>query len=358
MRPALSQATGVGIYLQNLVRSLSEIDSQNEYHLFYSSWKERAPQIDYGKNFIIHDQRWPVSVLNFAWHRLNWPPVDWLVRSELDVVHSPGPLLTPSSNAHQITTVMDLYFYFHPEDTLGEIRRDYKALVQKHSQKSDAIIAISEHTRQILIDRLNIHPSRVYMIRLAADPFFSESVPDERAKEILQRLGVMRPYFLFVGGYDPRKNLPVLLEAFESMEEKDGQLVITGPRRWPEPEIKNPEHVIRLGYVSREELRVLYRESVALVMPSKEEGFGIPPLEAMASGTAVIGSDLSVFHEVCGDSFYPVPSNNVEAIRQAMRLMLLRPERRSKLVQLGYQRAKKFSWNETAEKTLELYKSL
>ena len=358
MRPALSQATGVGIYLRNLVRALSEIDTQNEYHLFYSSWKEDAPKANYGKNFVIHNQKWPVRVLNFAWHRLGWPPVDWLIRSEMDVVHSPGPLLTPTSNAHQITTVMDLYFYFYPEDTLGEIKRDYKSLVEKHSLRSDAIIAISEHTRQILIDRFEIHPSRIYLIRLAADPYFSEAVPSESTKKILGKLGVQQPYFLFVGGYEPRKNLQTALEAFHLLNEKDSRFVVVGPTRWPAPAMKNPEQTIQLGYVSQEELRALYRESVALVMPSREEGFGIPALEAMASGTAVIGSDLPVFHEICGDSFYPVPSNNVEAICQAMRLMLHLPERREKLVELGFERVKNFSWNETAQKTLELYGSL
>jgi glycosyltransferase involved in cell wall biosynthesis len=358
MRPALSQATGVGIYLQNLVRALSEIDTQNEYHLFYSSWKEDAPRTNYGKNFIVHNQKWPVRVLNFAWHRLGWPPVDWLIRSEMDVVHSPGPLLTPTSNAHQITTVMDLYFYFYPEDTQSEIKRDYKALVQKHSSKADAIIAISEHTRQILIDRFGIHPSQIYLIRLAADPYFSEKVPAESTNIILERMGVTKPYFLFVGGYEPRKNLANALDAFYLLNEKDCKLIVVGPTRWPAPPIKNPQQVIQLGYVSREDLRALYRESIALVMPSKEEGFGIPALEAMAAGTAVIGSDLAVFHEICGDSFYPVPSNNVEAICQAMRLMLQLPERREKLIELGLERVKKFSWNETAQKTLELYRSL
>ncbi len=228
MRPALSQATGVGIYLRNLVRELSEIDTQNEYHLFYSSWKEDAPKANYGKNFVIHNQKWPVRVLNFAWHRLGWPPVDWLIRSEMDVVHSPGPLLIPTSNAHQITTVMDLYFYFYPEDTLGEIKRDYKSLVKKHSLRSDAIIAISEHTRQILIDRFEIHPSRIYLIRLAADPYFSESVSSESTKKILGELGAAQPYFLFVGGYEPRKNLQSALEAFHLLNEKDSRFVVVG----------------------------------------------------------------------------------------------------------------------------------
>jgi glycosyltransferase involved in cell wall biosynthesis len=357
MRPALSQATGVGVYTENLVKSLAAIDSQNEYHLFSSSWKERFPRTIFGPNFIIHDIRLPVRVLNFAWHRLGWPTVDRLVRADLDVAHSPGPLLIPSSNAHRITTIMDLYFYFHPEDTAREIKRDYKALVQKHCAKSDAIIAISEHTRQVLIEYLNIHPSRVYTIRLAADPFFSQSVSDECLEEVIGTLGVTAPYFLFVGDFEPRKNLSVVLQAFQALNE-DVQLIIVGPQRWTAPSMNGNGRIKRIGYVSREELRALYRKSVALVMPSREEGFGIPLLEAMASSTAIIGSDLPVFHEVSGDSFYPVPSNNVEAVCQAMRLMLFKPERRESLIRLGLERVKKFSWAETAQKTLELYKSL
>jgi glycosyltransferase involved in cell wall biosynthesis len=171
-------------------------------------------------------------------------------------------------------------------------------------------------------------------------------------------LGITKPYFLFVGGYEPRKNLTNALKAFQLLNEEDFRFVVVGPTRWPAPVIKNSEQVITLGYISREDLRALYHGSVALVMPSKEEGFGIPALEAMAAGTAVIGSDLPVFHEICGDSFYPVPSNNIEAICQAMRLMLHIPGRREKLIELGFERVKKFSWNETALKTLELYNSL
>jgi glycosyltransferase involved in cell wall biosynthesis len=357
MRPTLSEATGVGVYIENLVKSLAAIDQQNEYHLFSSSWKERFPETKFGPNFIIHDKHLPVTALNFAWHRLGWPPVEKLIRSNIDIAHSPGPLLIPSSHAHRITTMMDLYFYFHPEDTAREMRRDYKSLVQKHCEKSDAIIAISEHTRQVLIEYLNIHPSRIYTIRLAADPFFSQAINEEDSKQVVTKLGVARPYFLFVGDFEPRKNLPVVLQAFHALKE-DVELVIVGPQRWEPTTMNGDGRIKRIGYVSREELRALYHQSVALVMPSREEGFGIPLLEAMASNTAVIGSDLPVFHEVSGDSFYPVPSNNVEAVCQAMRLMLLKPERRDSLVRLGRERVKKFSWLETAQKTLELYKSL
>ncbi|HSE41686.1 MAG TPA: glycosyltransferase family 1 protein [Acidobacteriota bacterium] len=357
MRPALSQATGVGVYIENLVKSLADIDSENEYHLFSSSWKERFPDQKFGANFVIHDKHLPVTALNFAWHRLGWPPVEKLIGSKIDIAHSPGPLLLPSSHAHRITTMMDLYFYFHPEDTAREMRRDYKALVQKHCQKSDAIIAISEHTRQVLIEHLNIHPSRIYTIRLAVDPFFMQPVEDEDSRKLITRFGVSHPFFLFVGDFEPRKNLSVVLEAFQALNE-EVELVIVGPQRWTAPALNGNGRIKRVGYVSREELRALYRKSIALVMPSREEGFGIPLLEAMASNTAVIGSDLPVFHEVSGDSFYPVPSNNVEAVCQAMRLMLFMPERRESLIRLGQERVKKFSWKETAQKTLELYKSL
>ena len=354
MRPALSQSTGVGVYLQNLVGALAVLDPTNQYHLFSSSWKERYSPPVYGPNFQVHDRRWPVSVLNYAWNRLQFPSIESLTGSKLDVAHSPGPLMMPARRARRVITVHDLYFYAHPEQTSREIRRDYASMVRKHCERSDAIIAVSEHTRKQLTSWLNIPPARVCTIRHGADPFFAGSVPQEELERIRTKYNLRIPFYLFVGGRQPRKNLPALLKAFAALE-PGAQLVLAGPRGAEQESVPG---LVETGYVSREELRALYRQALALVMPSLDEGFGRPVLEALQSGTPVVASSIPAFHEVGGDAFLAVDPSQVESIAAGMQRIRDDGSLRQDLIAHGRERAGRFSWNDTAQKTLELYQSL
>lgn len=354
MRPALSQSTGVGVYLQNLVGALAALDHGNEYHLFSSSWKERYTPAAFGPNFRIHDRRWPVGILNYTWNRWNFPAIESLTGSELDVAHSPGPLMMPARRALRVITVHDLYFYAHPETTSREIRRDYAALVKRHCEQSDAIIAISDYTRQQLTERLNIPPSRIYTIRHGADPFFAEAPAPGEQDRVCAKYNIRGPFFIFAGAREPRKNLPALLQAHRSLE-PGTQLVLAGPRGG---EPSAGRDVVETGYVAREELRALYHQAIALVMPSRDEGFGLPILEALQSGTPVVASSIPAFHEVAGDAFLPVDAENVDSIADGMRRIRDDGSLRQQLIARGRERVRRFSWSEAAGKTLELYQNL
>src|SRR5262249_40320826 len=163
-----------------------------------------------GNNFQIRDFRWPVQVLNFAWNRLSWPPIESILKTRLDIVHCATPLIIPTKRARKITVVYDLHFLTHPEHTVREMQRDYSALIRRHCLLSDAVIAISEYTKQQLIQRLEIPASRIHTIHLAADAYFHERASPEEFTTIRQRLKLEGKYFLFVGTQEPRKNLPAL----------------------------------------------------------------------------------------------------------------------------------------------------
>lgn len=354
VRPALSQSTGVGVYVLNLIRALAELDHTNEYHLFSSSWKVRYSHPDYGPNFIVHDMRWPVALLNYTWNRWGMPSIETLTRTSYDIVHSPNPLMVPSAGAHRVITVHDLYFYVHPEQTSGEIRRDYPALVKKHAEQSDAIIAISDYARQKLIDLLNIPPTRIYTIRHGVDPSFALAVPDQEWNRIREKYGIDRPFYLYVGAREPRKNLQSLLTAFDQLE-PGMTLVVAGPPG--ESPLLLPG-VIETGYVPRNHLHALYSRAVALVMPSFDEGFGLPILEALMAGTPVVASLIPAFYEVANNAFLPVDPNSVEGIAAGMRKVRDDSALRQSLIEIGRERAQKFTWSDTARKTLELYQNL
>ena len=354
MRPALSQSTGVGVYLQNLVGALASLDSSNEYHLFSSSWKERYVAAPPGPNFRIHDRRWPVTVLNYSWNRWQFPAIEALTGCSLDVAHSPNPLMMPARRARRVITVHDLYFYSHPEETYREIRRDYAALVRKHCEQSDAIITISETTRIYLTKWLNIPSSRICTIRHGADPFFSAPLSQADLDRVLAKYNIRIPFFLFVGAREPRKNLPALLQA-HALLEPGAQLVLAGPRAGSPC---GAAGVVETGYVSREDLRALYRQCLALVMPSKDEGFGLPILEAFQSGAPVVASSIPAFQEVAGEAYLPVDAGSVDSIADGMRRIRGDSALRQELIARGRERAGRFSWTEAARKTLELYQSL
>src|SRR5262249_21426508 len=223
----------------------------------------------------------------------------------------------------------------------------------------DAVIAISEYTKQQLIQRLEIPASRIHTIHLAADAYFHERASPEEFTTIRQRLKLEGKYFLFVGTQEPRKNLPALLKAFAELP-SDAVIVLAGPEGWQtEPWRAFINDRVRIaGYVSKKELRALYQNAMALVMPSLEEGFGLPILEAMASQTPVIASDIPVFREIGGNSFVAVDPASAESIAVGMRQVWQDPAERQNWIAKGVKQAEKFSWDETARKTLEIYRNM
>ncbi len=355
-RPALSRATGVGRYFEGLVGGLGRVDRENDYVLFSSSWKERPELRPRPENFRLVDRRVPVRVLNALWHRFETPSLDWLAGERLDVAHSPTPLILPTRRGRTIITICDLFFLERPEATSREIRRDYVSLVRSHVRRADAILAISETTARDVQDKLDVPPERITVIHAGLDSRFSapaEGVPAAR-----------EDYILTVASLEPRKNLPKLLEAFALLREGgfDGRLRIAGGGGLDTPRINETirrlgleESVEKLGYVNREALVALYRAARVVVMPSLWEGFGLPLLEAMASETPLVASDIPVHREVAGDAALFAAPGDRRALADAIERAWCDRELRAQLVTRGLERKGHFSWDASAKKARALY---
>jgi len=358
MRPALSRATGVGTYLLNLVSALSILDQENAYHLFSSSWKERLPLLTYGSNFTLHDKRWPVRILNPLWNYFAMPGLDTMLGITLQITHSPTPIVLPSEKARSITMVHDLFFYQHPRQVVREMR-SYCRLVKANCARSDAIIAVSEYTKSRILELLDVPASKIHVIRHGADPFFEQRASENEIKLLRTEYRIEKPYLLFAGTREPRKNLERLLTAFHNFSH-DVQLVLAGPEGWGPDRWKSlvTNRVVLTGYLTREALRALYQGALAFVFPSLEEGFGLPMLEAMASGTPVAASRIPVFQEIGGDAFLSFDPADIEEIRSALDSIVADAALRTTLIEKGAIRAKAFSWKEAARQTLELYRML
>ncbi len=327
-RPALRERTGVGEYVHELAKALAAglAGTHDEIALFTSSWKDRpAPTLssELPGPVRIVDARIPVRALVWAWNRLEWPPIEWLA-GNADVVHSQSPLLIPSTGAAQVVTVHDLDFLRHPEQMTAEIRRDYPALARSHASRAHAVIvssryAAGEVTRELQLDSARVHvcpPGR---------PEWADSV--RRQREDLQPR-----HILFLGTLNLRKNVGTLIEAYARLREQRPDslpLVLAGHRtpaaaRWEARCECAPlkGHVELTGYVDTAKRIDLYRHAAMLVLPSHEEGFGLPVLEAMACGIPVVVSSRGSLPEVAGLAATPIDPDDVEGFTEAMRDIL------------------------------------
>jgi glycosyltransferase involved in cell wall biosynthesis len=298
-----------------------------------------------------------VSLLNLAWHRLEWPPVEVLA-GQVDVTHSLHPLMLPTRSGARFITIPDLFFLDHPERTSAEIRRDYSRLAADHARRADAIVVISEYTRDVVIDRLGVDAERTVLCYPGAPDWQPRSEP-----------AVPGP-ILFIGTIEPRKNLGGLLKAFTVLVESAGDtvpdLVVAG--RLPpagSADASNiasipadiASHVRYLDYVDDEHRLRLYREASMLVIPSLDEGFGLPALEAMTIGLPVVASRRGSLPEVLGDAALFVEPDDPIGMAGAMKQVLDERGLRTRLTVAGLARSRVFRWELGAERVYQAYKT-
>ena len=352
-RPALRQRTGVGEYLHQLMGAYASA-YPGEVTLFTSSWKDRPPTglaSELGVEVV--DRRIPVRVLNLLWHRVEWPPVE-VVAGRFDVVHAAHPLLLPTRRAAQVVTIHDLFFLSDPARTTAEIRRDYPALVGSHARRAHAVITSTDHGKQLVGDRLGVARDRIYTC--------SPGAPTWRT---LGRRPNLPPggYLLFVGTLEPRKNLGVLLDAYSmllSTLREVPPLVIAGraPReaapllaRIVEPPLAGRVRV--LGYVTDAERENLYAGARALILPSLDEGFGLPVLEAMSAGVPVVASNRGALPEVVGTGGMLIDPTRPADLAAALAPLIADDVVAEHWGAAGLERARAFRWSAAAE-TLRL----
>ena len=360
---------GIGQYIRRLVASLARIISEDEVVLFQSR----------------HEKRLPVDNPHFTWRPLLTPahhrfeqlslPVELLL-SGLDVLHSPDFIPPMRKPFRSVITVHDLAFLRFPHFLTKESAK-YYGQIDDALNRSDHVIAVSEATKLDVVQLLGVNPNRISVIHEAADPAFH--VVDDAAalSAVRKRYNLPGPFILFVSTIEPRKNLPTLLRAFKQLLDlkvapgSAGRgadpcapltLAIVGKRGWlyedvfaTAEELDLGDRARFLGRVSLDDLLLLYNSAAVFVQPSLYEGFGLPPLEAMMSGSPVIVSDAASLPEVVGDAGIKVPPMDVDLWVESMRQVLTDPDRRAEMVRLGLEQATHFSLDRMARETLAVY---
>ena len=312
---------------------------------------------------------WRVRRPELAMLALDAPLLSIELYDRCDVYHALQLSLPALRRFGVVVTVHDLAPLRWPEHYLRlPYARAGHAIQYELVRRADAIVAPSNATREDVIERLGVDGDRVHVIPEAVDPSFAPPARDAALAAVHERFALTAPYVLYVGQFDPRKNMPALAAAFRAAAERHAglRLVVAGDlgklasHLWHalEQERAPRERVVTTGYVDDATLASLYAGAEALLHPALLEGFGLTPLESMAAGTPVIAFDAPGVSEIVADAGILVPLNDVAALADALLALLGDPSRRDRLSRASLDRARAFSWSEAASRTAEVYRSL
>jgi glycosyltransferase involved in cell wall biosynthesis len=368
LRPFLKEETGVGVYLKNLLFGLAALDAENEYFLFSASWKDR---FDPGRlpsfaHVRFRDLRWPVRAVNFLWQDLRRPRLDRFFGARLDLTHSATPLPLPT-RGRTIVTVCDLFFLEDPERADREARRKFLHKIEGTLRRADGIITISDFSRRGIFEHFGLPSEKIKRTYLGLGPVFRSPADPGRVAALRQAFDLPGEFLLFVGAFEPRKNLSGLIEALAILHKSGVKipLVLVGRPGGDSARVAAKIRALGLdawvrpaGYRTDEDVRALYGAATALVFPSFAEGFGLPLLEAMACGLPAAVSGCSALPEIGRDAaayFNPSDAEEMAAVIDS----LLRDEaKRREMAEKGRRRAAEFDWGKTAAETLEFYRAV
>jgi glycosyltransferase involved in cell wall biosynthesis len=352
---------GVSNYTEALLTHLGAIDRRNRYTVYTTRGLDAAA-LGLPPNFLVRPSRLPTinPRVRVPWEQLLAPALLRLGRA--DVFHgvlNVAPLFCPVPS---VITIHDLAPISFPQTFRG-INRTYLIWATRVSaRRASRILVVSEATKREVMRFLNVAPERIVVTYDACDARFVPPDP-QTLKEFRRRAGLPDRFILFVGTLEPRKNLPLLLDAYARIASRtDAPLIIGGGKGWlydsifaKAESLDLGDRVRFVGYVDHADLPLWYAAATVFAFPSLYEGFGMPVLEAMACGTPVVTSTSSSLPEAAGDAGLTVPPTDVEALGEALLRLLDDADLRTDLRERGLRHVRRFSWRETAERTLEAY---
>lgn len=346
------ELTGVGRYTERLLAHLCELDADAEFVLF---GLDAVPPSLAGYDRL-HDAgvRAPHSGLRaHLWEQFRLPIT--LRRTDLDVVHAPAGA-PPVTSVPSVATVHDISPVVHPEWFSTGYVALYRVLTAHTIRSSDRIVTVSAFACDEIVDRYATARGKVEAIHNGVTP---RNPADGDPVDALRD----RPFLLFVGATNPRKNLATLVESYRRYRRRVADpvdLVLAGPDRDVFADADRPEvgGVHALGFVSEAELTWLYDAATAFVFPSLYEGFGLPILEAMSAGTPVVTSNRGAMAEVAGDAAHLVDPEDADTLADALRRVTTDADYRRRLADRGRDRASSFTWDRTAEATMQVYRDV
>lgn len=354
----ISQAiygTGVSVYTKNLAASLIKLFPEDEYVLFGGSLRRKHELIDLAKKLKGTPKIYPFppTLMDFVWNSLHILPVEKLI-GPVDLIHT-SDWTEPPSNLPKVTTVHDLIPFKFPQTTTESIRNTHKKRLAWVMRESSKIIAVSRATKEDLVSILKVPEEKIVVIPEGVEDRYSPQSID--IQEIIKKRYKIDEDFIFtLSTLEPRKNQARLIKAFQLVKKDfpNLQLIIGGRTGWGEIP-KEVEGVSLPGYIPDSDLPGLYSACLAFVLPSIYEGFGLPPLQAMACGAPVAVSNISSLPEVVEDAGVLFDPESVESIAAGI---IEAVKNRSELKKKSLAQAAKFTWEKTAKETHRVYQQI
>lgn len=365
LNPETGERAGVGTYTHNLVRTLLKIDESNRYTLFFNEDFPSADEFRQDNSEVVGipqrvHRKIPVYDAHYRLARL-------FTKQNLDVLHGPAYIFPLRYKGKTVITVHDLAIYQQPDWFPAGQWYARKIVVPRCIRLATRIITVSESTREDLLKQFHVPYKKVQTVYEGVEER-KEGWSDGEVGAVFARFAVRRPYFLFVGTIEPRKNIERIIAAFERFVRKEGtghQLVIAGTEGWHHERIFDAiensvvaKQIRYIGYVTAEEKSMLLSRAHAFLFPSLYEGFGLPVLEAMNAYVPVVTSEVSSTREIAGDAAILVDPYQVDEIAKAMTDISGDERLRAMLREAGERRVELFSWERCAEETLEVYEEV
>ncbi len=370
---AARQGAGIGRYTRELITAVLAVGAPHHYVVMAAAaglgerWEREAARLRAagGDRLTLRPLPLTDDWMARIWQRLRVPiPADW-ISGRVDLFYSPDFVLPPlQRGTPALLTVHDLSFLRHPETFPEALRAYLERAVPRSVARADHILADSHATRRDLIELLGAAPDKVTTLHLGVSASFSPKPgPNERARLSARYDLGAKPYVLAVGTVQPRKNIRRLIDAMDALADShDVTLALAGQPAWLSDPILEAaaarDYVRVLGFVADEDLPALYRQAEVFAFPSLYEGFGLPPLEAMACGTPVVASNASSVPEAVGNAGLLINPRDVPALAHALERALTDGTLRGKLRERGLDRAAEFTWDRAARRWLALIQEI
>ncbi len=369
---AVLQGAGIGRYTRGLVNAVLPLLGDDQVTLLLPREETPYGRSEWPENVRTRRLPLPDRYQTILWHRLHLPVYVELTTGKLDILHAPNFLLPPVRSAKKLLTIHDLAFLVHPEYAYPGLQRFLAKAVPRSIAAADHILADSEASKQDAIRFFDLRSEQITVVGAGVESRFrpAEQGAMEPAKlaGVREKYGLDWPFVFDISTLEPRKNFDGLIRAFAEARRKAAfphHLVIGGGKGWLYEDIfKEVERqsagdcVHFLGYVDDADLPALYNLADLFAFPSHYEGFGIPVLEAMACGTAVLCTDTSSLPEIVGDAAYIVPTDNHSALVDALANLLCDDAARTNLAARGPAQAANWTWDAAAERLLHVYQTI
>ena len=364
---------GLGRYIEEVTKRIVALDPTNKYILFLSPRSFNDCHIEQANvQKVIMPQRWYSLAEQLVWPRL----IHYYHLDMLHVPHFNAPLICPCP---LVITIHDLILTKFPSrrsSTLSPLlywfkNLAYRIVISRAVKQAKMIITVSEFTKKDIVQQFNVPSEKIKVIYNGLSTTSLSSPYDFKAdRDILLRYNIKAPYFLYVGSAYPHKNLEWLVQLFIKWSEQHTgyQLVLVGEHDYfyerlikfivDLSERQRVGDIICPGFVPDESLAALYRQAAVYVFPSRYEGFGLPPLEAMSYGCPVLASDSSCLPEILGPAAVYFKDNDMESALTAMEKILRNENYRQRFIALGFEQIKKYNWDNCAQETLKIYQQV